>query len=140
MNDMGQYMFPQYAGDWIPDTPGRRTAVMRMLRTWFPFSNSSPVEGIEEAIRRYANDKDQISLFVLGDEFSGGVGNMERVMRRVERSNHGFEGKLKVRIHAVGFPAVMMSSAGSGNTGVLFSMLMRELCQKNGGTFVGNIK
>lgn len=140
MNDMGQYMFPQYAGDWIPDTPGRRNSVMRMLRTWWPFSNSSPVEGIEEAIRRYANDQDQISLFVLGDEFSGGIGNMERVMARVARSNQGREGKLRVRIHAVGFPAVMMSGGSSGNTGVLFGMLMRELCQRNGGTFVGNIK
>jgi len=140
MNDMGQYMFPVYAGDWIPDTPGRRKSVMRMLRTWWPFSNSSPVEGIEEAIRRYANDQDQISLFVLGDEFSGGIGNMERVMTRVARSNRAQDGELKVRIHSVGFPAVMMSGAGRGNTGVLFAMLMRELCQNNGGTFVGNIK
>lgn len=140
MNDMGQYMFPQYAGDWIPDTPGRRKSVMRMLRTWWPFSNSSPVEGIEEAIRRYANDQDQISLFVLGDEFSGGLESMERVMARVARSNRKGEGDLKVRIHAVGFPAVMMSGAGNGNTGVLFSILMREICQKNGGTFIGNIK
>jgi hypothetical protein len=140
MNDMGQYMFPQYAGQWIPDTPVRRNAVQRMLRTWWPFSNSSPVEGIEEAIRRYANDQDQISLFVLGDEFSGGIGNMERVMARVARSNRGPDGKLRVRIHAVGFPAVMMSGGSSGNTGVLFSMLMRELCQNNGGTFVGSTK
>ncbi|WFB34384.1 VWA domain-containing protein [Kiritimatiellota bacterium B12222] len=140
MNDMGQYMFPQYAGEWIPDTPGRRNAVLRVLRTWWPFSNSSPVEGIEEAVRRYANDEDQISLFVLGDEFSGGINNMERVMQRVDRSNHSRDGDLRVRIHAVGFPAVMMSSNSSGNTGVLFSMLMRELCQKNGGTFVGSTR
>jgi hypothetical protein len=34
-------------------------------------SNSSPVEGIQAAIRTfYAPDK-KISLFVLGDEFSG---------------------------------------------------------------------
>jgi hypothetical protein len=140
MNDMGQYMFPQYAGQWIPDTPGRRNAVRRFLRTWFPFSNSSPVEGIEEAIRRYANNNDQISLFVLGDEFSGGIENMDRVMARVDRSNRRTGGGLKVRIHAIGFPAVMMTAGGSGNTGVLFAMLMRELSQKNGGTFVGTIR
>lgn len=140
MNDMGHYMFPQYAGQWIPDTPGRRNAVRRVLRGWFPFSNSSPVEGIEEAIRRYANETDQISLFVLGDEFSGGLGNMERVMARVDRSNLSREGELKVRIHAVGFPAVMMNGGSRGNTGVLFAILMRELSQKNGGTFVGSIQ
>ncbi|MBT8123431.1 MAG: VWA domain-containing protein, partial [Gammaproteobacteria bacterium] len=26
MNDMGEYMFTQYAGKWIPDTPARRNA------------------------------------------------------------------------------------------------------------------
>jgi len=140
MNDMGQYMFPQYAGQWIPDTPGRRSGMLRVLRTWFPFSNSSPVEGIEEAIRRYANDEDAISLFVLGDEFSGGMGAMDRVMARVERFNNRPDGKQRVRIHAVGFPAVMMSGMGRGNTGVLFAMLMREMCEHNAGTFVGSVK
>jgi hypothetical protein len=140
LNDMGQYMFPQYAGQWIPDTPGRRSGMIRVLRTWWPFSNSSPVEGIEEAIRRYANDQDAISLFVLGDEFSGGSVEMDRVMARVARFNQRPDGQLRVRIHAVGFPAVMMSGMSSGNTGVLFSMLMREMAQQNGGTFVGSIR
>jgi hypothetical protein len=134
MNDMGQYMFPQYAGQWIPDTPARRRAVMSVLRTWWPFSNSSPVEGIEEAIQRYANDEDKISLFVLGDEFSGG--DMQRVLERVERRNHGPDG-LRVRIHGVGFPTVIGGGVGGDNTGVRFAMLMREMCRRNGGTFVG---
>jgi len=136
MNDMGNYMYPQYAGEWIPDTPARRRSVLKVLRTWWPFSNSSPVEGIEEAIRRYASDEHRISLFVLGDEFSGGKGNMDRVMARVRRSNQGRDG-IRVRIHGVGFPTVMRPDAAEGNTGVLFSMLMRELCHENGGTFVG---
>jgi hypothetical protein len=42
MNDMGQYMFSQYAGKWIPDTPARRKAVIQRLRSWQAFSNSSP--------------------------------------------------------------------------------------------------
>jgi hypothetical protein len=28
MNDMGQYMFSQYAGKWIPDTPSRRRVIL----------------------------------------------------------------------------------------------------------------
>jgi hypothetical protein len=140
MNDMGQYMFPRYAGQWIPDTPGRRSGMIRVLRTWWPFSNSSPVEGIEEAIRRYANDEDAISLYVLGDEFSGSLSDMDRVMARVERFNNRPDGELRVRIHAVGFPAVMMNGMGRGNTGLLFAMLMREICQHNGGTFVGSTR
>ena len=54
MNDMGQYMFPRYAGKWIPDTPGRRKVILQNLRSWSVFSNSSPVEGITRAIRTFA--------------------------------------------------------------------------------------
>ena len=46
-------MFPSYRGKWIPDTPAQRKLVLERLRDWFPFSNSSPVEGIVEAIRTY---------------------------------------------------------------------------------------
>ena len=49
MNDMGAYMFSSYRGQWIPDTPGRRQAIIDRLRTWNAFSNSSPVEGIMSA-------------------------------------------------------------------------------------------
>ena len=51
MNDMGEYLFSSFRGDWIPDTPARRQAILQRLRTWNPFSNSSPVEGITNAIR-----------------------------------------------------------------------------------------
>ena len=50
MNDMGDYMFANFRDRWIPDSPVRREAIMRRLETWTPFSNSSPVEGIEKAI------------------------------------------------------------------------------------------
>src|SRR5690606_37810833 len=42
MNDEGDYMFSSFRNDWIPDTPARRQAIMTRLRTWNPFSNSSP--------------------------------------------------------------------------------------------------
>ena len=32
MNDMGDYMFDSYRGDWIPDTPGRRSQIISTLR------------------------------------------------------------------------------------------------------------
>ena len=49
MNDMGNYMFAQYANEWIPDTAARRNAIVDRLQTWSVFSNSSPVEGITKA-------------------------------------------------------------------------------------------
>ena len=85
MNDMGVYMFSQYAGKWIPDTPGRRRAIISNLTTWRSFSNSSPVEGITAAIKTfYAGDK-KISLYVFGDEFSGNA--IQPVIEEVDRIN-----------------------------------------------------
>ena len=136
MNDMGMYMFSQYAGKWIPDTPGRRRAIISNLTTWRSFSNSSPVEGITAAIKTfYAGDK-KISLYVFGDEFSGNA--IQPVIEEVDRINRANEkGQRRVRIHAVGFPVVIKDRVGRGSTGERFATLMRALCYRNGGTFVG---
>ncbi len=136
MNDMGVYMFSQYAGKWIPDTPARRRAIISNLSTWRSFSNSSPVEGITAAINTfYAGDK-KISLYVFGDEFSGNA--IQPVIEEIDRINKPTaNGKRRVRIHAVGFPVMLQDKVGRGNTGERFATLMRILCYKNGGTFVG---
>ncbi len=136
MNDMGTYMFPEYGRKWIPDTPGRRRAILSKLSTWQTFSNSSPVEGITEAIRAfYASDK-KISLYIFGDEFSGDA--MQPVIKEVDRLNRASrEGTPRVRIHGVGFPVVMERTNQRGNSGERFATLMRALCYRNGGTFVG---
>ena len=136
MNDMGGYMFNQYRGKWIPDSPARRKAIISTLRTWRPFSNSSPVEGITAAIRTYYDPKKKISLYVFGDEYSGY--DPEPVIREVDRINRaGPRGERLVRIHAVGFPTMLDDPRRIGDTGKRFATLMRVLCQKNGGTFVG---
>jgi len=136
MNDMGTYMFSQYRGKWIPDTPARRRAIISNLSTWRSFSNSSPVEGIEAAIRTFYSPDKKISLFVFGDEFSGNA--IQPVIDKVDRINKATrDGTRRVRIHAVGFPVMLQDRVGQGNTGERFATLMRILCQKNGGTFVG---
>lgn len=136
MNDMGEYMFRQYAGRWIPDTPARRRAVLERLRTWQPFSNSSPVEGITEAIRTFhANDK-KISLYVFGDEFTGP--SIQSVLREVDAINRkDLQGRRRVRIHALGFPIQFARLEDEQVTGVRYATLMRALCEQNGGTFIG---
>jgi hypothetical protein len=136
MNDMGNYLFTQYRGKWIPDTPGRRKVIINTLGTWQSFSNSSPVEGITAAIRTYYDPKKNISLYVFGDEFSGS--DMQAAIDAVARINKaGKDGRRRVRIHAVGFPVMLNKVNNASNTGVRFATLMRVLCQKNGGTFVG---
>ena len=139
MNDEGLYMFNTYAGKWIPDTPGRRQAVVQRLATWNAYSNSSPVEGIEAAIQQLAKGGLKISIYVFGDEFTGR--SIEGVLRAVERMNaKDASGGRRVRIHAIGFPTLFSATAQtefSESTTVRFAMLMRAICERNGGAFVG---
>jgi hypothetical protein len=136
MNDMGQFLYSQYAGKWIPDTPARRRAILQRLGSWNAFSNSSPVEGITAAIRTFAAPDKRISIYVLGDEFSGS--SIDQVVRTIDRINQpGPAGDRPVRIHAIGFPTVFSVASAGEHTGVRFATLMRILCRRNGGTFVG---
>lgn len=136
MNDMGEYMFSQFAGRWIPDTPARRRAILTRLATWNPFSNSSPVEGITEAIRRFATPNHRISLYVFGDEFSRG--SLQPVVEEVDRLNRAdVAGNRRVRIHGIGFPTQFARAGIAQATGIRFAALMRVLAERNGGTFVG---
>jgi hypothetical protein len=136
MNDMGQYMFSRYAGKWIPDTPARRRVILQNLQTWNAFSNSSPVEGVTRAIRTFAAPDKRISIYVLGDEFSGD--SIDEVVTTIDRYNRpDSEGNRPVRIHAIGFPVMFSVGGASDHTGVQFATLMRILCRRNGGTFVG---
>ena len=136
MNDMGNYMFTQYAGAWIPDTNARRRAIIDRLRSWNVFSNSSPVEGITKAISTYYKPGRKISLYVFGDEFSGrSIQQVVDVVDRINRTDS--KGNRLVRIHGVGFPVQFANPPRYQETGIKFSILMRTLCEKNGGTFVG---
>jgi hypothetical protein len=135
MNDEGVYMFSGYAGKWIPDTPARRQAIRERLASWNAFSNSSPVEGIEVAIKAFWAEDKKISLYVLGDEFTGR--SIDEVLETVDRLNRrDAKGQRKVRIHAIGFPTLFSQSQFPESTGIRFATLMRLLCERNGGAFV----
>lgn len=138
LNDMGDYMFSQYRGRWIPDTPARRRAIAQRLASWAPFSNSSPVEGIEAAIRRFHAADKRISLFVFGDDFA--LGSIQGVVDVVDRLNReDARGERLVRIHAVGFPVLFTFGSRSEipESLVRYAALMRKLAEDNGGSFVG---
>jgi hypothetical protein len=136
MNDMGNYMFSRYRGEWIPDTEGRRRIIMQNLRNWNVFSNSSPVEGITAAIRTFYDPDKKISIYVFGDEFTGE--SIAQVVDTVDAINRqAADGEQRVRIHAVGFPVQFIRPPNLQTTGIRFATLMRELTYRNGGTFVG---
>jgi len=135
LNDMGNYMFTQYAGRWIPDSPNRRRLILKQLSNWRAFSNSSPVEGIEKAISTYHDWDKEISIYVFGDEFTGE--SAQRVLDRVAQLNRpDARGRRLVRVHAVGF-SIETDDAEFQRTSRRFASLMRRLCLENGGTFVG---
>ncbi|MEP4486988.1 MAG: VWA domain-containing protein [Halioglobus sp.] len=136
MNDMGNYLFSRYRGQWIPDTAGRRNVILQNLRNWNVFSNSSPVEGITQAIRTFYDPGKKISIYVFGDEFTGD--SIARVVDTVDRINReDGDGNRRVRIHGVGFPVQFIRAPHLQTTGIRFATLMRELAFRNGGTFVG---
>ena len=137
MNDMGDYMFDSFRGQWIPDTPSRRVQIISTLRSWDPYSNSSPVEGVTAAIGSFYSPDRKISVYVLGDDFQQG-GSIEQVLRTIDRINvEDANGDRLVRIHGIGFPVILSGSARFQQSGYRYASLMRELTQRNGGTFVG---
>ena len=137
MNDMGDYMFDSYRGEWISDTPGRRNQIISTLRTWNPYSNSSPVEGVTRAISTFYAPDRKISIYVLGDDFQPG-GSIGDVLSTIDRINVEDEnGDRLVRIHGIGFPTIFAGPRRFQQSVYRYSTLMREMTQRNGGTFVG---
>ena len=130
LNDEGEYMFSTYSGRWIPDSPAIRRNITRTLQFWNPYSDSSPVEGITEAITTFYDTDKKISIYVFGDDFPRG--SVEAVSRYIARLNKADRyGNRLVRIHGIGFP----TQTGTAN-GARFAHLMRKLSEDNGGTFV----
>jgi len=133
MNDNGSYMFPQYGGTWIEDSPQIRQEIRARMRNWQPFSDSDPSDGIIYAIETFWAPDKKISIYVFGDEFQGG--SMDKVLRDIDRANPEDEnGDRRVRIHAIGFPYNFTGTPPQSSQ--RFAGLMRVLCERNGGTFV----
>ncbi|XOV87671.1 MAG: VWA domain-containing protein [Pseudomonadota bacterium] len=136
MNDQGDYMFSQYANEWIPDTAARRAAILDRMESWNAFSRSSPERGIIRAISTFYQPGRKISLYVFGDDFNGR--SIKTVVDAVDRINRAdATGQRLVRIHAIGFPVIFAQPAQFQASGFRFAHLMRILCERNGGTFVG---
>ncbi len=127
LNDMGKPLISGYSGRWIPDTPQRRKSVMKVFTSWTDASNSSPVEGIEKALERYAKPDQSTAIYVFGDDYTGS--SYDPVIARITKKNRRRQnGQPLAKIHGVGF-----LSKHSTNR---FAILMRELTKRNGGTFI----
>jgi hypothetical protein len=127
LNDMGKPLISGYDGKWMPDTPARRKSVIKFFSRWGDVSNSSPVEGIETALRKYAKPNITTSIYVFGDDYTGS--SYDPVIDKITKQNTlSSSGKSLAKIHGVGFI--------SPGTTDRFGILMRELTKRNGGTFL----
>ena len=127
LNDMGTSMISGYDGRWMPDTPSTRNSAIRMFQNWSVVSNSSPVEGVETALRKYAKPNITTSIYVFGDDYTGS--SYDPVIDRITRQNRQLsDGRRLARIHGVGFLSM--------NSTDRYSILMRELTKRNDGTYI----
>jgi len=133
VDDNGRELFAGTRGRWMTDSPALRTDIVQRMRSWRAFSDSNPADGIEQAIKTYWSADKRISIYVLGDEFTGE--SIQQALDAVDRINRpDSSGRRRVRIHAVGFPE---APGMTPFTNIRFSALMRAMCERNDGTFVG---
>jgi len=133
INDQGTYMYPGTRGRWLSDSPQLRAEIRERARRWRAFSQSNPVPGMAEALRSYASPERRVSVYVLGDEFTGDS-IQEALDTLAPLNKRDADGRPQVRIHAIGFPE---GPDMSPFTNIRFSALMRLVCEQNDGTFVG---
>jgi len=122
MNDNGSYLVSAYAKRWITDTPNMRARILRLFDLWTSASNSSPVEGLTRALTDFNSSTQDMSIYVLGDDYSGS--DFDGAIETIRRLNKG-----GARINAINF---ISPNAATDR----FSILMREIALDNGGTLV----
>ncbi len=128
MNDNGVYLIKSYAGKWIPDTPSRRKSVLSAMKSWTSFSNSSPVEGLQKALRTYAKRTDKLAIYLFGDDYTGS--SYDSVLDTVSTLNRDPKtGTPRAQIHGIGFQQ-------EDHIASRFATLMREVARQNRGAFV----
>lgn len=126
MSDNGEYLLKGYKSKWIPDMKSSRKHALSRLRNWKPFSNSSPVEGLEKALKTYAKAGASLSIYILGDDFTGS--SYDKVLNTLDRYNlDKVTGRRIASIHAIGFPWGLQDR---------YSTLMREVTYQNNGVFI----
>ncbi len=129
MSDNGEILGNRSAKEWRKDTVRQRKAALKRIQNWLGSSNSSPVEGIERALRLYKSHAGELALYVFGDDYR--AGDYDKTVEKVTAMNR--KGKQVIaRIHAIGFK----NGPGRNNSMEEFSTFMREVARRNNGTFL----
>ena len=127
LNDNGTYLISAYRKKWIRDTPRLRKSILNALRNWGAMSNSSPVEGLQTALRAYARSPGKVAIYIFGDDFRGA--SYDRVLETLRELNvDRTTGQTRVRVHAVGFVSSQIHDR--------YATLMREVTRNHDGAFL----
>jgi len=127
LSDNGAYLLSGYSKKWITDTRSTRNNVLKLLTGWSAASNSSPVEGLEAALKTYARSGKNISIYIFGDDYTGS--SYGPVLDTLDRLNRDRKtGKPLLKVHAIGFITSLSTNR--------FGILMREVTKRNRGTFL----
>ena len=122
LNDNGNYLVSGYERKWMQDTPTMRKRALNLFSTWGSASNSSPYEGMQRALNDYRNYQSELSIYVLGDDFTGA--DFDSVLKDISKLN-----SRRARINGLSFISPLASTDR-------FGTLMREVSQANDGAFL----
>ncbi|MDB2313372.1 hypothetical protein N9V47_06930 [Luminiphilus sp.] len=128
LSDQGEFLLSNELG-WIPADEDSIDDIIRRLRSWNPYSNSSPVEGIEVAVRELYQPNLSLGIFVVGDDYTGTSFDSFLSQINAITSSIGSTGQL--RIHALGFHNEQYSQYPDR-----FGRLMQVLTFNHGGAFM----
>lgn len=141
LDTSGNYMLPQRARFWLPDTPGLREQALRSILNYPQLSASDPESGIQNAIRHLLPNlqpEDSMSLYVIGDDFRGSTQSFLLKLDQLNPRNLK-TGQRPVSISAVGFPTLVnpfQIGTPIGNT--RFANIMREIAEQHDGVLLLN--
>ena len=128
LSDQGEFLLGNEPG-WISAEESRIDEVIRRLRSWNPYSNSSPIEGIEVAVRELYQPNLSLGIFVVGDDYTGT--SFDSFLRQINTITSPIGSTGQLRIHALGFHNDQYSQYPDR-----FGRLMQVLTFNHGGAFM----
>ena len=131
MDADGDLLFPYQGLVWNNADRKSREMIMSALETWPEQSLSNPEKGIKKAITSFYSPNKKIAIWVFADDYQGNK-PVESLVKFVDNINaREKNGERLVTINAIGFRTGFESSR------MRFALAMRELCERNGGAFIG---
>tara|TARA_X000001036_G_scaffold238793_1_gene222728 strand:+ start:30 stop:1025 length:996 start_codon:yes stop_codon:yes gene_type:complete len=144
INADGQFFLP-YQGQWLNAARKDRKEIIKKIINYPILSGSNPMKGLKKAIIDFRSSDKDIAIWIFGDDYQTPIGPGSRrgntvtiaeVVRLLEKLKvkdelSGSQSR-KLTINAIGFRTGLTE-----NGRMEFALAMRELCERNGGAFIG---